>query len=499
VTVKYASKRVIPFLTPILFAVFPLLAMFAQNQSEVELNVLWWPVLLCVAGTVAVYLLFLAVTRSAVKAGLLASLVALAFFYYGLVPGHGSGWFTALWLGLLAAGIVVVLRTRRELVALTAVLGIAAAAIALPQVASIAIYHGKHPAVAITDPRLWPAALEKPPATSGPLPDIYVIVPDDYERADVLAKYFGYDNSEFERQLAERGFVFSRQSRSPYSDSESNIASLVNMDYLSGLPRILGGRSKDVRPVKRIIEDNRAARLLASVGYDYVHIDTDEVTFAGGNPHISPLAPPDSFANLWLRRSILHEVGGPVGFSDAATHARFRRSIESQFARLDALHQGARPKFVVFHTLLPHDPYVFDAQGRPVEFPGHSDQDLSSDTGRAYYVRQLEHLNSRLLRSIDRIKAAATTPPVIALVSDEGFSADPELFGEAATQQIRFKGLSAFSFPGLGPTEVPEPPNTVNVLRFVFNRYLGTHYELLKSASYPEGDLPYDWHEVPVT
>jgi hypothetical protein len=45
---------------------------------------------------------------------------------------------------------------------------------------------------------------------------------------------------------------------------------------------------------------------------------------------------------------------------------------------------------------------------------------------------------------------------------------------------------------------VPQPPNTVNTLRFVFNHYLGTHYPLLRSASYPELDFPYQYKEMRV-
>jgi hypothetical protein len=118
--------------------------------------------------------------------------------------------------------------------------------------------------------------------------------------------------------------------------------------------------------------------------------------------------------------------------------------------------------------------------------------------GRAYYVHQLEFLQRKLLTSIDQILAHTSTDPVIVLQADEGFQAAPEDFGEAQMQDIRVKGLSAFHLPGPAPAEVPQPPNSVNNLRFVFNQYLGTHYDLLKSASYPEGDLPYDFQEMTV-
>jgi hypothetical protein len=58
---------------------------------------------------------------------------------------------------------------------------------------------------------------------------------------------------------------------------------------------------------------------------------------------------------------------------------------------------------------------------------------------------------------------------------------------------IRVKGLSAFSLPGPDHPGVPIPANAVNALRFVLNHYFGTHNEMLPSASYAEGDLPYDY------
>ena len=179
-----------------------------------------------------------------------------------------------------------------------------------------------------------------------------MIIPDDYARSDVLARYFHHDNRPFVESLRQRGFTISAQARSPYSDSESNIAAELNMDYLDGLPRILGARSQDVRPLKTLIEDNRTARMLRPLGYRYVHLDTDEVTFAAGNPDISSVATPDSFPSLWLRKSVLRLIGGPAGFDDAAAQQRYRRAIRSGFARLAAGVREPGPRT----RRLPHAP-----------------------------------------------------------------------------------------------------------------------------------------------
>ena len=487
---------------PILFAAFPLLSLFEHNQSEVELSVVWVPLALSVAGAAALYAIFLLVFRHAAKAGALAALVAFAFFYYGTFAatiGLADRWFFPLWAALFVLGAVTLVRTRSDLANLTLVLGVSALVLIVRPVAGIAIYHANHPVISASDARLWPTRLPRPRLPSAARrPDIYFLIPDDYARPDVLRHHFRYDDSVFLGQLRKRGFVLSDQARSPYSDSEMNIAAAVNMDYLSRLPSILGRKSQDVRPVSKLIEDNRAARLLRSLGYRYVHLDTDEVTFSGGNPHISRLAAPDSFANLWLRNSVLRLIGGKLGFDDAARNARFRDSIRSVFSELEAVPQNPGPKFVLFHTLLPHDPYIYGPRGQAVTFPGHSDADLGSRLGMTYYLKQLRYLNRKLLEAVDAILTRSKTPPVIVIQADEGFQADSETFGEAAMQQVRVKGLIALYLPGAGRTAVPEPPNTVNTLRFVLNRYLGTHYPLLRSASYPELDYPYQFEEMRV-
>jgi hypothetical protein len=486
-----------PLLCVTSFAVFPVLSLFAQNQSEVERSLLWESIALCIVGAVVLYGVFLLVSRQPAKAAVAASLVVVGFLYFGIYIDERSWWVVALWLAVLLAGIVTTLTTRRDLTKVVVALAVVAAVLVVPQATKIAVYRAAHPSISARDPRLWPTTLAGPVASSGTRPpDIYVIIPDDYARADVLKQYFHYDNSEFIGELEQRGFTVAEDGRSPYAYSELNIAALLNMDYLTKWPEVLGRTSQDFNLVKRTAEDNRAARMLKSAGYDYVHLDTDEVTFAGGNPAISPLASPDSFMNLWLSKSILRQAGGPAGFNEPAMNERFRRSVHSVFSDLGDLRPGPKPRFVVFHTLLPHDPFIFGPRGDRVTFPAGADH--TGAIGMRYYVRQLQFLDRALLDSIDRIRAHAKTPPVIVLSADEGFEVNPDLVGEAAAQDIRVKGLSAFSLPGLDHPGLPAPPNTVNSLRFVFNQYLGTNYKMLPSKSHLEGDLPFAFEEIRV-
>lgn len=487
---------VAPVALPVLFAVFPLLSLFADNQTEIELGVLWRPLVYSVAAAAVLYGLLLLIFRNGPKAAIVASLVVTVFFTWGIYRDRIS---LPVWLALFALAVVAVVITKRNLSALTLGLSVAAIVVVVGPVLRIVNYENDHPLINAEDPTLWPTALENPVLPSGAArPDIYVLIPDDYARSDILKKYFHYDNSGFVRGLEQRGFKMAEQSRSPYSDSEMNVASEVNLDYLSQLTSVLGKKSQDVRPVRRLIEYNRASRLLGSLGYRYVQMDTDEVTFAAGNPGISQVATPDSFGTLWLQQSLLGEVGGWVGFNEAASNERFRDAIRAEFAELAEVPRQPGPKFVLFHTLMPHDPYIFGPHGENSTFPDHSEEGHTRKIGMKYYARQARFVETKLLEAVDAIQARSKEPPVIVIEADEGFEASDKDWSEATVRDIRVKGIAALYLPGKGKLRPPEKLNTVNTLRFVFNTYFDTGYPLLKNASYPEGDFPYQFEAMPV-
>ncbi len=496
------GKRVFALLAPVLFAVFPAISLFEQNKTELALPVLWAPLLISVVVAVVLHLIFLLIFKSGAKAGALASLCVVAFFYYGIVSekifgaGPSDGWQIALWIALFVVCAIALVRTQVRLENLTKILSVGAVVLTVFPAVNLTRYKLDNPSVSLTDSRLWSSPLAAPTAPSGAtLPDIYFLIPDDYARPDVLKRYFKFNDSEFLNQLKQRGFRISQDVRSPYSHSEMNIASTVNLDYLTGLGDILGSQSEDIASARRLIESNRAAPLLESLGYQYTHIDSDEVTYEAGNPEISPVATTDSFMTIWMEDSILGQFGGRFGFDASATDQRFRDAVIFAFGRLSDSTQQPGPKFVLFHTLLPHDPFVFQPNGQPLSFTDVSGEDHTKKIGMPYYLKQLQFLNRELLDAVDTILANSTTPPIILIQADEGFESNEEDWGEAAVRDMRVKGLAAFLLPGKQNVALPPRLNTVNTLRFVFNTYFKTGYPLLKNSSYPELDFPYQFEE----
>jgi hypothetical protein len=501
--VKWVLVGIGALLPALLLAAHPVLTLFEQNETELPLAVIWQPLGITFAVAAALYGVLMLVTRSWAKAGALTALAVVWFFFFDTFKGDISGlhlsdgWVLVLWVVLCAVAALALARARRGLGTVMLGVGIAALVLTLSPALKVASYQHRHPEVHGSDPRLWTADPLPAPPPAAKRPDIFVIVPDDYARADVLRRYFHYDNSAFAAQLKRRGFTISQAARSPYSDSESNIAAELNMGYLDGLGRVMGKKNMDVRPLKWLIEDSRASRLAKSLGYRYVHLDSDEVTFAAGNPDISSVATPDSFPSLWLRKSVLREIGGRFGFNDGAQDERFRRNYRSAFSRLDSVPGQRSPKLVVFHTLLPHDPYIFGARGQSVTFPSTADAVIHSRLGMRYYLPQLRYLEGRLLDTVDTIRKRSKDA-VIVIQADEGFESGDKIFDEATALDIRVKPLLALSLPGVSGVRAPQPPNTVNTLRYVYNKLFGTHYSMLPSKSAPDGDFPYQWEKLRV-
>jgi hypothetical protein len=154
--------------------------------------------------------------------------------------------------------------------------------------------------------------------------------------------------------------------------------------------------------------------------------------------------------------------------------ARDRSMVNAELSCVESASRAtvSGPRFVWGHIEAPHPPVVFSASGGPAPFsiygdvaPGPGGGD--SDFGRAY-VEQLRYLNGRVLQLVDEIRRNSTRPPVIIVMSDEGYDVDA-----AGTLPDRFGTLFA-AFTPEHPVLFGDRPLTVNVFPNLFNAYFGT-------------------------
>jgi len=172
---------------------------------------------------------------------------------------------------------------------------------------------------------------------------------------------------------------------------------------------------------------------------------------------------------------------------------RHRQRVLFVFDSLADMPTEPGPKFVFVHLISPHPPFVFKADGEPVNPAGAFT--LAAESGeagepaaRSGYVEQIEFLNGRILAVIDMLIEGSPQPPIIILQGDHG----PPVRSPSAAKRMSI--LNAYYLPGK-PTLAPYASITpVNTFRLVLSEYFGAQLPLLEDiALYSSYKTPYEF------
>lgn len=323
-------------------------------------------------------------------------------------------------------------------------------------------------------------------------PDIYIIVLDGYGRQDVLQQIYEYDNSEFLESLEQRGFYVADESHSNYIQTVYSIVSLLNFDYVQPWEPPASLLQYLLQPVR----ENRVFQMLDEIGYTtvsfesgttYTQIDSAEV-------YLSSFLPLNRFESLLLVDSPIEPIANlfdlPLAIPGYPTHRARTLYDFDELGHIPASIAG--PKIVYAHIIIPHPPFVFDADGNaldPVRPYNIWDGDEYQGTLEEYrdgYRNQVIFANSRIIEAIDNILAESETQPIILLMGDHGpgsmFKWDVESPG---CLWERTSNLYALRLPGNQNSGLLHPSMTpVNTFRVVFNTYFGTSLPMLEDQTY---------------
>lgn len=486
--------RRIPLHT-LLLGIYPTLALLAININEARFS----SGLRALAAGLLLGAILLLVCRALVKdwlkAGLIASSLLVFFFSYGhlyngikqiewLAPLLGRHRFLLpLTLAITAAAIVAIWRSQQDLGQSTLVVNLLSLGLLifpLFQVSSFELRNWQFERQAQTTA----AATE---AADASLPDVYYIIADAYSRDDALTDWFGYDNSDFLSQLEAMGFYVATCSRSNYPKTRLSLTSSLNLDYIDNLGITANDQLDEFwRRIRRSV----VRKTFEQHGYKIVAMQTDfywtewtdadvYVTRQGKNmttvQRLRAFGALNGFESLLIRTTALRAALDlqPLlaeQLVEAVDVTPLREHYDAVQFSLDELPQLAQiqgPKFVFAHLLIPHGPFVMDAQGNFTTDPGSLDQG---------YVNNVTYLNQRLISILHSILDQSERPVVIILQGDHGapgtqFSHD------------RMKILNAYYFPD-GNNALYPSISPVNSFRLVFDTYLGKDYPLLDDLSY---------------
>jgi hypothetical protein len=492
---------------PLALGIYPILALFAQNITQVETAVLVRPLWIAVLCSCILLGLLRILFSNWHQAAFSTAAFILLFFLYGHVYNDVKTlnlWGIALgrhrlllvvWGALALAALWVSFRKRSALANQVGTFNFVTVALLI------------FPLFTIVSHRLSVRQMDSPTVESvqklavsadQSLPDVYYIILDSYTRSDVLQEVYGYDNSKFLNELEQMGFYVAECSASNYMWTRLSMSSALNMGYLQENPAYLAASDHDLI-TEDLIKHSEVRRTFESLGYQTVAFATgfpfNEVTDAD-----LFLEPPTSiessrgFEALLVQTTLLR-VLQDFGYiqTNQTAFAEFRDRTRFALGEFDDLATMGGPKFVYIHIITPHPPFVFGPNGEavdPKDFVSTEGQ-YTTETYFDGYIDQVEFISTEISRSIQKLLNESPTPPIIILQGDHG--------PWKQEGENRFSILNAYYLPG--HEDVIDPGiSPVNSFRIIFNEYFDAQYPMLEDLSYesPYADV-YDFTLLPTS
>jgi hypothetical protein len=484
-------KKSIP-IHPFLFAVYPVLFLYARNVDLTPLIDALGPLAVALLAALLLFLALYVVLRDSAKAGLLVSACILLFFSYGHVVdllenfGLAAGdsiiqpdfFLLPIWGFLLAVAAYFIVRTRSELRTPSNLLNVVSAVLVLLFLGSIVSYEVGKRALLGSPREAAPQTGSLELAVTDQLPDIYYIILDAYTSEEVLEDIWQYDNSAFIDFLTDKGFYVIPDGHSNYAITFLSLASSLNMEYLNYLSDTLGTDGTDRSIPNQMIQDSEVMRFLKAQGYKFVHFQT-----GWGPTARNPNADRDvrcgnvnEFTEVLVRTTLLRPLADRL-----ISHDR-REVVLCMFDTLaEVQHTVEGPRFVFAHILVPHPPFLFGPRGEAIN----TDPALRTKDWSKYYLGQLEFVNMKVEELVERLLSEAEITPMIILQADHGSKLihesdepSPEMLKE------RMGILNAYHLPDGGERFLYDSITPVNTFRVLLTAYFGANYEPLEDRSY---------------
>jgi len=475
---------------PLLFAIFPILFLYAHNIAETSLNQIWLPLVISLAATLVLWAVLSLILDSLSKAGFATAIFLVFFFSYGrlydglnylgvFVPKHA--YLLPSVLFILGYCVYFISRTKRDFRITTRLLNIVAVALIAINLFNIVSYQVKLARLSADAPAesTEQTAAAASPAELSTLPDIYFVILDEYAHPDTMKEYYDYDNSEFINSLEDKGFFIASQSKTRTSKTERAITQVLNMEYLSEESI----RELTLSEIYSMIAYNKVAEFLRTRGYKFVYFgnahdigrwqfevkDNADLYFNyfedTGSRWVSEFQ--EILWNTTMLRPFYYYLTG------SQYETAWRRQVLQTLEHLKAMPEVEGPKFVFVHLYSPHAPYVFGPEGeyvKPVNWHNYKDH--------SFYLDQYLFTNKQVEIVVDVLLNRSEISPIIILQSDHGqraYHTDIEI-GSNEWRKI----LNAMYLPGMDADMLYDNISPVNTFRLIFNHYFDADYPLLE-------------------
>jgi hypothetical protein len=274
------------------------------------------------------------------------------------------------------------------------------------------------------------------------------------------------------------------------------------MEYIPTELDAAGSKSRALSPLHRMIENSRVMQAFRRRGYRFVSFQSGwNVTGRNRNADWDVNCGGwEEFGRVLAETTLLEAFDFLQPVQKGS-----RERLLCQFATLPEIPRRiAAPRYVFAHFVAPEPPLLFGRDGEPYAGESADRPDKARLEGapgvwndKPGYVDQLVFCSKRILASIDGIRAASRTPPIIVLQSDHGSAATDfdHLYGDEgppttgrepgldALLRERMEILNAYAVPGGAPSLYPSI-SPVNSFRVILNSRFGESLPLLPDRSY---------------
>jgi hypothetical protein len=329
-------------------------------------------------------------------------------------------------------------------------------------------------------------------------PDVYYILLDGYGREDILEEFFRYDNSYFLDELKVQGFFVAEKSRSNYSNTISSLASSFNMNYLEDIADIPSDDLLCRMLLSQSIDSSETMRLFRELGYEFIAFSTGFPSTEIANADVylqSEEIGLNPFESLLVRNSILlpiFDISANTGINlEYPGYSGHRERILFVLDQLPRLSGDPGPKFVFAHIVIPHPPFVFDAEGMVTDqrYPfSFWDGNMFQGTSEEYiqgYSDQVTFLNDSLLSWIKMLQSESSSMPIILIQGDHGPRST--VVWRSPSEDAMREGtaiINAYYLPRVKTSVLYDDVSPVNTFRIILNEYFNANLELLPDRTF---------------
>jgi hypothetical protein len=296
-------------------------------------------------------------------------------------------------------------------------------------------------------------------------PDIYLILTDSYTNSKSLQKYWNYDNILFLNAMQNQGFYTVTNAASSYNKTIKTMSSMLNMNYLDkNLDKEFTNR-KQQRSIYNQINHNEVMQKLAEKGYEIINLSLFRlqntkpiISYHNNFVHTSLL-------NFLFSKTFLFRIHDAFGKQMIAAKD-YQDRILQPFEYLKKISKNihTKPQFVYLHLFAPHEPYIFDRNGK-------LQTAAQQKNAKNAYLEQLLFTNQLILEGTKSIIANNNRPALILVTGDHGFR---DLETEPAKTQEALTTSTFFYFPDQKYDLLYDSMSSVNLFRAVLNKAIGT-------------------------